>query len=97
MDWNRSPIQWKGNYTSQWAEAGTMPVVKQFVGDFVTNSGLSVGSCLPCSDIAVSCQRSLDCSPLVGGILVRECFAPSWKHDIRIATPGAYQGHGDLQ
>lgn len=42
MDWNRSPIQWKGNYTSQWAEAGTMPVVKQFVGDFVTNSGLSV-------------------------------------------------------
>jgi hypothetical protein len=45
MDWNKSPIQWKGNYTSQWAEAGTMPVVKQFVGDFVTNSGLSVGSC----------------------------------------------------
>jgi hypothetical protein len=53
--WDKSPIQWKGNYTSQWAEAGTMPVVKQFVGDFVTDSGLSVGFCLACSDIAVSC------------------------------------------
>lgn len=41
-DWGKSAIRWKGDYTAQWAEAGTMPVVKQFVGDFITSTGFEV-------------------------------------------------------
>ena len=29
-------------YTTQWAEAGTLPVVKQYVGDFITTTGFEV-------------------------------------------------------
>ena len=58
MDWNKRPYPVEGQTTPHSGQRrGTMPVVKQFVGDFVTNSGLSVRSCLLCSDIAVSCQR----------------------------------------
>ena len=41
-DWQKSSLKWKGVYTSQWAEAGTLPVVKQYVGDFITTTGFEV-------------------------------------------------------
>ena len=41
-DWQKSSLKWKGVYTTQWAEAGTLPVVKQYVGDFITTTGFEV-------------------------------------------------------
>lgn len=41
-DWQKSSLKWKGVYTTQWAEAGTLPVVKQYVGDFITTTGCEV-------------------------------------------------------
>ncbi len=41
-DWSKSSIRWQGNYTSDWAERGTVPLTKQFVGDFVTSTGFQV-------------------------------------------------------